>query len=210
MIDESKIPAVAKKTVESNPFVDPTLSFMKNTFGLPRSEESVRAQPDFKFYTQRNQDFYIGYMKKTRLNQVPLEKRAKWVAIRNKMIKAIYDAGGKIMTGSDTPEFLWLYGFTEHREMRALADAGLPNFAVLQAATVNPSQYLGTLESTGTVEKGKRADMVLLEANPLENISNTEKRAGVMLKGKYYSQTEMNKWMEMAAPRMHNAIETAK
>jgi imidazolonepropionase-like amidohydrolase len=207
LVDESKIAAVAKRTVESNPFVDPTQSFMKNTFGLPRSEESVRAQPDFKFYTERNQKFYLDYMKRTPLNKVSWEKRARWVEIRNKLIKAIYDAGGKIMTGSDTPEFLWLYGFTEHREMRALADAGLPNFAVLQAATVNPSEYLGTRDQVGTIEKGKRADLVLLEANPLDNISNTEKRAGVMLKGKYYTQSEMNKWMDEAAPKMHNAVE---
>ncbi|MEO6391833.1 MAG: amidohydrolase family protein [Pyrinomonadaceae bacterium] len=207
VIDESKIPEVARKTVESNPFVDPTQSFMKNTFGLPRTEESIRAQPDFRFYNQRNQDFYIGYLKKTRLNEVPLEKRARWVAIRNKLIKAIYDAGGKIMTGSDTPEFLFLYGFTEHREMRALADAGLSNFAVLQAATVNPSMYLGVLDKAGTIEKGKRADLVLLEANPLENISNTERRVGVMLKGRYFTQPEMNKWLDEIAPRMHAAEE---
>jgi imidazolonepropionase-like amidohydrolase len=206
VIDESKIPEVARKTVESNPFVDPTQHFMKNTFGLPRTEESIRAQPDFRFYPQKNQDFYIGYLKKTRLNEVPLEKRAKWVAIRNKLIKAIYDVGGKIMTGSDTPEFLWLYGFTEHREMKALTEAGLSNYAALEAATVNPSLFFGTLERTGTVEKGKRADLILLEANPLENISNTEKRAGVMLKGKYYTQEEMNKWLDEIAPKMHNAI----
>lgn len=207
VIDESRIPEVARRTVESNPFVDPTQSFMKNTFGLPRTEESIRAQPDFRFYNQRNQDFYIGYLKKTRLNEVPLEKRARWIAIRNKLIKAIYDAGGKIMTGSDTPEFLFLYGFTEHREMRALADAGLPNFAVLQAATVNPSMYLGVLDKAGTIEKGKRADLILLEANPLENISNTERRAGVMLKGRYFTQAEMNKWLDEIAPRMHAAEE---
>jgi len=86
----------------------------------------------------------------------------------------------------------------------------LPNFAVLQAATVNASEYLGTLDKVGTIEKGRRADLVLLSANPLENISNTEKRAGVMLKGKYYTQEEMNKWMDSAAPKMHNAVETVK
>ncbi len=207
VIDESRIPDVARKTVESNPFVDPTQHFMKNTFGLPRSEESIRAQPDFRFYPTKVQDTYINFQKNNKmLREIAPEKRAKWIAIRDKLIKAIYDAGGKIMTGSDTPEFLWLYGFSEHREMRALADAGLPNFAVLQAATVNPSMFFGTLGSIGTVEKGKRADLVLLEANPLDNISNTEKRAGVMLKGKYYTQEEMNKWMDEAAPKMHAAV----
>jgi len=204
-IDETKIAPLAKRTVESNPFVDPTLSFMKNTFGLPRSEESMRAQPDFRFYPTKTQDFYINYMKRTPLNQVSYEKRARWVEIRNKMIKAIYDAGGKIMAGSDTPEFLWLYGFTMHRELKALRDAGLPNYAVLAAGTRNAQEYLGTLKQSGTIEKGKCADLVLLDANPLDDIANTERRSGVMLKGKWFTQMEMNGWLDEIAPRFHNA-----
>ena len=201
-IDESKIAKVARRTVEANPFVDPTQHFMKNTFGLPRSEESIRAQPDFRFYPPKVQELYLGFYKRTRLNQVSYEKRARWIELRNKLIKAIYDAGGKILAGSDTPEFLWLYGFTEHRELKALADAGLSNYAALEAATRNPSAFFGTLDKVGTIEKGRRADLVLLDANPLENISNTERRAGVMLKGKYYTQTEMNGWLDQIAPRI--------
>ncbi|MBK8504070.1 MAG: amidohydrolase family protein [Saprospiraceae bacterium] len=137
-IDESKIPELARKTVAANPFVDPTQHFMKNTFALPRSEASIRNQPDFKFYPKAVQDFYIGYLKKTKINDVPLSQRKKWLDIRNKLIKAIYDAGGKIMSGSDTPEFLWLYGYSLHRELKALSDAGLSNYAVLEAATKIP------------------------------------------------------------------------
>jgi cytosine/adenosine deaminase-related metal-dependent hydrolase len=204
-VDEKKIVEIAKQTVASNPYVNPTQHFMKNTFGLPRSEESIRAQPDFKFYPVKVQNGFINFHKKHRLFQIPAEKRARWVAVRNKIIKAIYDAGGKIMTGSDTPEFLWLYGFTMHREMKALNDAGLSNYAVLEAATKNPSMFFGTLERVGTIEKGKRADLILLNASPLENISNTENRAGVMLKGKYFTQTEMNKWLDEIAPKIQSS-----
>jgi imidazolonepropionase-like amidohydrolase len=205
-VDEDKIAKVAKMTVESNPFVNPTQHFMKNTFGLPRSEESIRAQPDFRFYPAKVQDGFLNFYKKHRLFQIPAEKRARWVEIRNKLIKAIHDAGGRIMAGSDTPEFLWLYGFTMHRELKALADAGLSNYAALEAATTNPARFFGTLDKVGTIEKGRRADLVLLDANPLENISNTERRAGVMLKGKYYTQAEMNRWLDAAAPRISGSF----
>ncbi len=206
-VDESKIAEVAKKTVASNRYVDPTQHFMKNTFGLARSEESIRAQPDFRFYPKRIQDRYIDFQKRTRLNQVPLETRARWVGYRDKMIKAIYDAGGKIMAGSDTAEFLWLYGFTMHRELKALKDAGLSNYAVLEAGTRNAHEYLGSLAKSGTIEKGKVADLILLNANPLDNIAATENRAGVVLRGKWFTQDQMNGWLDEIAPRLHRGFE---
>jgi imidazolonepropionase-like amidohydrolase len=202
-VDEKKIAEIAKATVAANPFVNPTQHFMKNTFGLPRSEESVRAQPDFKFYPPKVQEQWLNFYKKNRfINQVSYEKRARWVEIRNKIIRAIYDAGGRIMAGSDTPEFLWLYGFTMHRELKALADAGLSNYAALEAATKNPSMFFGTLEKVGTIEKGKRADLVLLNANPLEKIDNTQNRAGVMIRGKWLAQSELDNWLDEIAPRI--------
>ena len=148
------------------------------------------------------QDFYIEYLKKTKLNEVPMEKRAKWVEIRNRIIKAIYDAGGKIMAGSDTPEFLWLYGYSLHRELKALNEAGLTPFATLQSATVNPAEFFGTSAETGTIEVGKRADLVLLNANPLKDISNTTDRAGVMLGGIYYDNAQLQAWLDTSASRI--------
>jgi imidazolonepropionase-like amidohydrolase len=206
-IDENKIAEVARKTVASNPFVNPTHHFMKNSFGRLRTEEEMRAQPDFKFYPAKVQATWFDFYKRNRfINAVPIEKRTRWVELREKLIKAIHETGGKLMAGSDTPEFLWLYGFSMHRELKALKDAGLPNYAVLAAGTRNAHEFFGTIDKVGTIEKGKRADMMLLDANPLDDISNTAKRSGVMLKGKWYEQTELNRWLDEIAPKIANSL----
>jgi len=103
-----------------------------------------------------------------------------------------------------------LYGHTLHLELIDLRDAGLSNYAALEAATRNPALFFGTLDQTGTIEKGKQADLVLLEANPLEDIANTQKRAGVMLKGRYYPQPELNQWLDEIAPRFQHALDDQK
>lgn len=202
-LDETKIPDIARRTVASNPFVNPTQHFMKNSFGRLRTEDEIRAQPDFKFYPPKVQQQWLDFYKRNRMiNTVPLEKRARWVGLRERLIKAIYDAGGKLMAGSDTPEFLWLYGFGLHHELKALKDAGISNYAALAAGTRNAHEFFGTLDKVGTIQKGQRADLILLDANPLDDITNTQKRSGVMLKGEWYSQSELNRWLAGIAPKI--------
>ena len=209
-LDESKIPELARRTVAANPFVVPTLHLFKFTVGKGRTEESFLAQPDIRFYPKKIVDLWMGVSKRYLSTAAPMEKREKYIAIRNKIVKAIYDAGGRVMAGSDTPEWLMLYGYTLHLEMVDLRDAGLSNYAALEAATRNPALFFGTIDKTGTIEKGKRADLILLDANPLEDIANTQKRAGVMLKGTYYLQTEMDKWLDEIAPRFQHALDEHK
>jgi imidazolonepropionase-like amidohydrolase len=86
-----------------------------------------------------------------------------------------------------------------------LKDAGLSNYAVLAAGTRNPQEFLGTLDRAGTIAKGKRADLILLNANPLDNIEATRDRAGVMLKGKWYPQAELDRELDQIASRIHNS-----
>lgn len=205
-MDEARIPVLAAATVKSNPFSDPTLSVFKSTFGTFRTEESIKAQPDFRFYPEKTKAMWLANNQRILSRGVPAERRAKYVEIRNRLVKAIHDAGGKIMAGSDTPEFLFLYGFSLHREIKALRDAGLSNYAALEAATRNPAEFFETADKTGTIARGKRADLVLLDANPLDDISNTEKRAGVMVSGRWFTQAEMNKWLDEIAPRF-SAVE---
>lgn len=207
VLDESKIPEVARATVRANPFAVPTLHLFKSTFGVGRTEESIKAQPDIRFYPQKTVDLWVGHNKRYQAQWASPERRAKYVAVRNKLVKAIHDAGGKILAGSDTPEWLLLYGYTLHRELRALNEAGLSAYATLAAATRNPAEFFGTLKTTGTIERGKRADLVLLEADPLASIANTERRAGVMVKGRWFAQAELDRTLDEIAPRFRRALD---
>ena len=122
----------------------------------------------------------------------PQADREKFFAAELKMVNEMNKAGVPILAGTDTAAGVRVYpGFSLHEEMELLAQAGLTNMQALQTATRNAGEYLG-LTDTGTIVKGKRADLVLLDANPLEKISNTKKIRAVVLGGRYFSRVDLN------------------
>jgi imidazolonepropionase-like amidohydrolase len=85
-----------------------------------------------------------------------------------------------------------LPGFSLHQEMQRFVDAGFTPLEALQTATINPAKFLGKGADFGTVEKGKVADLVLLDANPVDDIRNTRKIAAVVANGRYYPREKLD------------------
>ena len=112
-------------------------------------------------------------------------------ALQKNMAKIMFNNGGKFVVGTDCLNSYVLAGFSMHDELEELVSAGLPTFDVLKASTVNAAEFLGRANAIGTLEPGKIADLVLLDANPLEKIGNTRKIRGVMVKGKWFSAGEL-------------------
>jgi imidazolonepropionase-like amidohydrolase len=83
-------------------------------------------------------------------------------------------------------------GFSTHRELEALVRAGLTPYQALTAGTSKVAEYFGTGDRTGTVAVGKQADLILLDANPLESIAHTRQIAGVVLRGRWIPRTEID------------------
>jgi imidazolonepropionase-like amidohydrolase len=102
------------------------------------------------------------------------------------MTRALHEAGAGLMAGSDSPQFFMAPGFALHRELAALARAGLSPFEALATATRNPARYLGASARLGVVAEGREADLVLLEANPLADVANARRVVGVMLDGRWH------------------------
>ena len=111
---------------------------------------------------------------------------------RRQLINALQDSGAGVLLGSDANHGIREEGRTAPAELQALVWAGLTPYQALVAGTRNMATYFGTLDSVGTVAVGKRADLVLLNANPLADIRNTKRPAGIMLGGRWLARAELD------------------
>jgi imidazolonepropionase-like amidohydrolase len=119
------------------------------------------------------------------------------------LVGAMHRAGVPFMTGTDLSGPYVFAGFSLHDELALLVAAGFTPMEALQAATRNPAIYLGELSSSGTVERGKLADLVLLDANPLLDIHNTKRIAGVVVRGRYLTKQQLQQMLANVAKMAH-------
>lgn len=123
------------------------------------------------------------------------------VDFNRRLIPAFVAAGIPVLTGTDSPVPGIVPGFSLHDEFEALAKAGMNNRQVLDATTRLPAQWLGTSGDRGTIEPGKRADLVLLDANPLDDIGNTRRIRAVIVGGRLLERDELDRRLATLAAR---------
>jgi hypothetical protein len=119
--------------------------------------------------------------------------------VLERLILAFQKAGVLLLAGTDTPTSAVVPGFSMHDELRDLVNAGLTPFQALQCGTVNPAMVLGYAHDRGTIEQGKRADLVLLRGNPLDDIANSASIVGVVRNGRWLSATQIEAILERIA-----------
>jgi len=136
-----------------------------------------------------------------------LASRKKFIEKELEVVQLLHKAGVPFLAGTDTPPGVYIFpGFSLHEELQRFVAAGFTPVEALQTATLNPARFFGMEEQLGTVEKGKLADLVMLNADPLEDISNTQKIAAVIVNGQYYSEKDLEKMLagvEAAARRVN-------
>ena len=129
-------------------------------------------------------------------NTDDLATRKRFVAKELEVVNAMHKAGIPFLAGTDTPPGVYVFpGFSLHEELQRFVAAGFTPLEALQTATWNPAKFLGKEKELGTIEKGKLADLVLLDANPLDDIRNTQKIAGVIADGRYFSRADLEKML---------------
>jgi imidazolonepropionase-like amidohydrolase len=122
--------------------------------------------------------------------------RKRFIEKELEVVQLLHKAGVPFLAGTDTPPGVYVFpGYSLHEELQRFVAAGFTPLEALQTATLNPARFLGVDQQLGTITKGKLADLVLLNANPLEDIRNTQKIAAVIVNGHYYSGKDLEKML---------------
>lgn len=164
------VAAIAKRRVA----VDPTLVVFRNMIYL-NDLPVVQDHPDLKLAPARMRKYWEAFRKKSNLQPATLDSRQREVKKYQELTGILFRAGVPILAGTDTPEPFVTPGFSLHQELELLVESGLPPSAALQAATVNNARIVRQGEKLGRIEPGMAADLVILDADPTEDIQNTRR-----------------------------------
>jgi imidazolonepropionase-like amidohydrolase len=134
----------------------------------------------------------LGLKLTPRMSAEQLEINREYFQLESQVVGEMQRAHVGILAGTDTPNPYVYPGFSLHDELGLLVSAGLTPMEAIESATRNPAIYLGMSDSLGTIEKGKAADLVLLDADPLINIQNTQKIHAVVLAGRLFSRPALD------------------
>ena len=195
---------IAKATAKAGVWSTPTLHLFNTAFGTGETDEAMRSRGDWSMITPQVRRLYLGARTKYWKQSATEARRRRYVEVRNTLTRKIAEAGGKIMAGSDTPEWLMVYGWEIHREIEAFVAAGLTPYQALQTATTTPAEFLKATD-WGTIQKGMRADLVLLAGNPLDDIRNTARIEAVAVGGRWIPRGELDRMIATATSRLDGA-----
>ncbi len=187
-VDRSKIPTLVAQATQSGVWLVPTESLIDRRVG-PRSADVLLDEPGMEYVDASSKANWR--QQRTSIEQQIGDDRSavdEFLALRRELIKRIHDAGGNILLGSDAPQVFNVPGFAIHDELAIYVQAGLTPAEALVTGTSNVARYLGISDERGRIASGHDADMVLLHANPLDDISNTRRIAGVMIAGNWYAE----------------------
>jgi hypothetical protein len=207
-VDTTQFRELARLTREAGVYNVPT-AFLWETFFSPTPAESLLALPELRYVAAQTRNAW-GNAKRQRLaameqQAVPASAQLRYLALRRQMLKALADAGAPLLMGTDSPQVFNVPGFALHRELRVAIDAGLTPWQVLESGTRNVARYASEVLELdgrfGTVAPGQRADLVLLDADPLLDVANLQRRAGVMVHGRWLPWSELQTKLDALAAR---------
>lgn len=205
-LDESQFASIARETAKSGTWNCPTLVLFQYRVAPGESEllSKFLTQPGMPYVSPgivRSWQPENNFLKNTTPARAA-SSREKGDVMRKKLVKALHDAGARLLLGTDYGNPYVVPGFSIHRELRNFVDAGLSPFEAIRAGTSGAAEFMNAGNDFGTIAPGRRADLILVEGNPLEDVANVDKRLGVMVRGRWHSQAELTSELEKLAKQL--------
>jgi imidazolonepropionase-like amidohydrolase len=198
--DEGKAVALFKRFVRNGTWMCPTIVF----FNQGIKQESQRLNDSLlKYISPADQQRWRNQMKqRDALSPADIKKTNHQK--RLEIVGLMQRTGVKLLAGTDILNPYVIPGFSLHEELESFVKAGLSPAEALRTATINPAIFLKATDSLGTIEKGKIADLVLLNANPLKNISNTRRIEAVIINGRLLQRRDLDTMMNQLKETMES------
>gem|GEM_PF-789701 len=190
----AKIPSLAHALRDRGIAVTTTLVAYDRIGRQVDSLELLLAEPQNKYvapgqrasWDRENNDYLLRFSR----SDVPV-LRARYAFLK-RLLKSLVDSGVTVMLGTDAVGETWVPGWTAREELQNFVSAGLAPYESLRAATALPARFLDSSQTFGVVQEGKRADLLLLRANPLLDVRNVKTIAGVMIRGAWYPEASLS------------------
>tara|TARA_R110002126_G_scaffold1440_2_gene8266 strand:- start:2097 stop:3485 length:1389 start_codon:yes stop_codon:yes gene_type:complete len=189
---DTKIHELIELTKQNNVWVIPTQALWETIIGVA-DYEAMQSYDELKYIPKNLVSGYNSWTKrlldKSNFN---LEKAKEHAALRMRLLSEMNKSGVKILMGTDAPQLYSVPGFSIHRELKLMSKAGMSPYDILVTGTRNVGAYFSTRANFGIIAIDKRADLILVDNNPLEDISNLQQISGVMVSGKWMPKSFIN------------------
>ena len=200
-IDEARLQEIIRLTREAQAWVVPTMALWEVLMGV-LDLETVQSYEELRYMPPEIVERWVEAHRR-RLADPQLDREAARLHIANRMrlLKALADGGVGILFGTDSPQQFSVPGFSVYREIERMEAAGLTPYQILRAATYNVGRYFQRHDSFGVVGIGHRADLILLEGNPLDDLDHLKQKVGVMVRGRWLPVSELQAKLDEIAAR---------
>jgi imidazolonepropionase-like amidohydrolase len=198
----AEIPRYVDMMKQNGAWLTATLSLDERLLEQTADPKSLQSRPELRVLPPLMRDMVLNHNPYVAAaSPQRIDFLAQVVQFNRELVRAFVAADIPVLAGTDAPVPGVAPGFSMHDELAALTRAGMSNRQALEAATRRPCEWLRMLAECGTVEAGKRADLVLLDADPLADIGNSRRISAVILGGRYLSRAMLDRRVAaLAAP----------
>ena len=198
-LDPTRLADAVRRSREANTWVVPTMALWETLMGVP-SLDALKGYSELKYMPPNMVKGWIeAHENRLKSPQLDVAMGRRVADNRMQILKALHDGGVRILMGTDAPQQFSVPGFSLHRELSEMREAGLTPYQILESGTRNVGAYFSAKDDFGTVAAGKRADLLLVDANPLDNIGNLARRFGVMVRGRWIPESEIRTRLQTIA-----------